>query len=226
MVKNKILKKIFLGVLCAGLLVMPGFKSPEGETMSAEELYQYGFERILVNQLGLKEFDEELKEKGYLPVPEEEQTEKQKEQNMGLSCIYLYNDFYFDRLSEEDKKTLEEIQLTEEEEIPAELEKVVLDTYRQVVSRRAFSEDEDLDKLFTYYSEGALGNSKPRMVRIDSVVFGIATMADYDENGNMKDPDKEDEKEEALPGIAEDMEKQMEGSLGETPVCVIVDFPL
>ena len=145
---------------------------------------------------------------------------------MGLSYIYLYNDFYFDRLTDEDRKALEECKLTDEEEIPAELEKIVLDTYRQVISPKTFSEDEDIEKMLTYYDEGALGNKGPRMVRIDSVVLGIATMADYDENGNMKDPDKEDEKEAALPGIAEDMEKQMEGSLGETPVCVIVDFPL
>ncbi len=223
---NNYMKKIIPGILCVCLLVLPGFKSPEGETMSAEELYRYGFERTLVNQLGLKEFDEELKEKGYIPLPEEKQSEKQKEQNMGLSCIYLYNDYYFDRLSEEDKKALEEIQLTEEEEIPAELEKIVLDTYRQVVSYRLPEEGEDINKIFTYYSEGALGNSKPRMVRIDSVVLGIATIADYDENGNMKDRVREREKEAELPGIAEDMEKQMEGSLGETPVCVIVDFPL
>ena len=56
--------------------------------------------------------------------------------------------------------------------------------------------------------------------------YRVQVIDGYDENGNMKDPDKEDEKEAALPGIAEDMEKQMEGSLGETPVCVIVDFPL
>ena len=219
-------KKIFLGVLVFSLLVMPGFQSPEGEAMSAEELYRYGFERILVNQLGLKEFDEELKEQGYVPLPEEEQSEKQKQQGMGLSYIYLYNDFYFDRLSEDEMKILEECKLNDEEELPAELEKVVLDTYRRVVSYKELPEGEDLNKYLTYYSEGALGNKGPRMVRIDSVVLGIATMADYDENGNMKDPDKEDEKEAALPGIAEDMEKQMEGSLGETPVCVIVDFPL
>ena len=220
------LKKIILGILCISLLIMPGFQSPEGEAMSAEELYRYGFERILVNQLGLAQFDEELKEQGYIPLPEEEQSDKQKQQNMGLSYIYLYNDFYFDRLTDEDRKALEECKLTDEEEIPAELEKIVLDTYRQVISPKTFSEDEDIEKMLTYYDEGALGNKGPRMVRIDSVVFGIATMADYDENGNMKDPDKEDEKEAALPGIAEDMEKQMEGSLGETPVCVIVDFPL
>ena len=58
---------------------------------------------------------------------------------------------------------------------------------------------------------------------MDSLVLNIATQSDYDETGEITDEEKDEEKEAELIKLAGQMEEDMEGLLGETPVRVFVD---
>ena len=75
----------------------------------------------------------------------------------------------------------------------------------------------------TIYDEYFTEQDEPRFVSVDSLVLNIATQSDYDETGEITDEEKDEEKEAELIKLAGQMEEDMEGLLGETPVRVFVD---
>ena len=59
---------------------------------------------------------------------------------------------------------------------------------------------------------------------MDTLLLRIATRAEYDDEGEYVDAYREVQKEKGLYDIAERMEAEMEGLLGDVPIIVQVDF--
>jgi predicted small lipoprotein YifL len=197
-------------------------QATENKNVNAESIYMDALGNYLKEQLDLASYDKQIAEFGCIPVDIEEQSEHQKEKNMGLKYIYLRNEPHLDRLSDEDMALLTEA--ANGSSINRQLiTEMVVRTFEQVLSPREITSEEDR-KVQTIYDDYLFDYNSPRMVDMNSVVLHIATQSDYDEQGNIIDEEKEDEKENALHALSERMEDEMDGLLGDNPVRVFIDF--
>ena len=193
--------------------------------MECENKYMELLGSYLKEQLELERYDKAVEELGCLPLDKEEQSEAQKRANMGLKYVYLRNDLHLERLAEEDVKILKESLGKEEGEEREKAMEVVVRTF-PICTMPVLAEDEE-EKNFTYvYDNTVDAQSGARNVTIDSLVLQIATQSEYDDAGEYVNPDKERKKREELYKLAEQMEFEMDGLLGEKPVRVIIDFIL
>lgn len=199
-----------------------GQQTEESKDADAESVYMEYLGNYLKEQLDLLSYDDQVAALGCIPVDAEEQSEHQKEKNMGLKFIYLRNEAHLERLSDEDMALLREA--ANGSSINRQLiTEMVIRTFEQVLSPREITSEEDR-KVQTIYDDYLLDYNSPRMVDMNSVVLHIATQSDYDEQGNIVDDEKEAEKEEALVRLALQMEDEMEDLLGNSPVRVFIDF--
>ena len=92
-------------------------------------------------------------------------------------------------------------------------------TFVDVMGYKKIESEED-KKVKTFYDQKIY----PQFVTYDTIVIKIATMHEYDENGNYVDREHENEKESFLSDYASDMEKTLEGKLGDIPISVQVQI--
>ena len=191
--------------------------------MDCENRYMELLGTYLKEQLELERYDKAVEELGCLPLDNERMSDAQKRGNMGLKYLYLRNDLHLERLTEEDVKVLKDSLGKEEGEEKEKAMEVVVRTF-PVCTMPVLAVDEE-EKNFTYvYDNTVDAQSGARNVTIDSVVIQIATQSDYNDAGEYVDPEKEKQKREGLYKLAEQMEFEMEGLLGEKPVRVLIDF--
>lgn len=231
---NRIIKFI-VGFLCISALCVTGCTKPDivetdkpaeaaqgNEEMDAERIYMESLGNYLKEQLDLKLYDEQIAEFDCIPVDMEEQVEYQKDRNMGLRFIYLRNELHLERLSDEDRQLLAERMEDSSEDAQDLVTEMVVRTFEQCLSPRELTNEED-KAVQTIYDEYLNEYGTSRMVNMNSVVLQIATQSEYDEQDNILDDEKEAAKEKALLELAERMENEMEGLLGEVPIRVFVD---
>lgn len=190
--------------------------------MECENRYMELLGSYLKEQLELERYDKAVEELGCLPLDKEKQSEAQKRANMGLKYIYLRNDLHLERLAEEDVKVLKESLGKEEGEEREKAMEVVVRTF-PICTMPVLAQDDE-EKNFPYVYDNTIdAQSGARNVTIDSLVLQIATQSEYDNAGEYVNPDKERQKREDLYKLAEQMEFEMDGLLGEKPVRVIID---
>lgn len=199
-----------------------GQQTEESKDADAESIYMECLGSYLTEQLDLALYDDQVAALGCIPVDAEEQSEHQKEKNMGLKFLYLRNEAHLDRLSDNDMALLTEA--ANGSSINRQLiTEMVVRTFEQVLSPREITSEDDR-KVQTIYDDYLFDYNSPRMVDMNSVVLHIATQSDYDDQGNIVDDEKEAEKKEALVRLALQMEDEMDGLLGKVPVRVFIDF--
>lgn len=191
--------------------------------MDCENRYMELLGIYLKEQLELEHYDKAVEDLGCLPLDKEKQSDAQKRGNMGLTFLYLRNDLHLERLTEEDVKVLKDSLGKEEGEERDKAMEVVVRTF-PVCTMPVLAQDDE-EKNFTYvYDNTVEAQSGARNVTIDSLVIQIATQSDYDDEGEYVDPEKEQHKREELYKLAEQMEYETEGLLGEKPIRVLIDF--
>lgn len=185
----------------------------------AERIYRVGFSLYLLEKLDLKTFDDELKvnEMRFIACDEEHKTEAQKRDELGLSYIFIRNDVHIERLSDKQKSLL--LEQNPEDSYSDEVMQLIEKTYVDVMGYKKIESEEDKTAK-TFYDQ----EMTPQFVTFDTIVIKIATMPEYDENGNYVDKEHESEKETALLKYAADMEKKLEGKLEDTPISVQVEM--
>lgn len=194
----------------------------DAELKDAEAVYMDALGRYVRNQLGLDEYEKKIEEIGGIPVDAEYQSEHQIKGSMGLKYIYIRNDLHIERLSDEDIQLLNRSLDDTEDETADLVMEMVIRTFPACITPIEIKSEEDKD-VQTIYDEYFTEQDEPRFVSVDSLVLNIATQSDYDETGEITDEEKDEEKEAELIKLAGQMEGDMEGLLGETPVRVFVD---
>lgn len=189
------------------------------KTEEMERIYRVGFSAFLLEKLDLQTYDDELKsdEKKFISCDEEHKTDAQKIDELNLDYIYLRNEVHIDRLSEEQLALLEK--QDPDDEYADEVMDLIEGTYVDVMGYKEIESEEDKN-VKTYYDQ----QLHPVFVTFDTIVLKIATMPEYDENGNYVNKEHEYEKEDALTKYAADMEEQLQGKLGDTPISVQTEF--
>lgn len=184
-----------------------------------EQIYRIGFSKYLLEKLDLKAFDDELQksEMKFIPCDEEHKTEAQKKDELGLEYIFVRNDVHIDRLSAEQQELLASQNL--KDSYSDEVMQLIEKTFVDVMGYKKIESEED-KKVKTFYDQKIY----PQFVTYDTIVIKIATMHEYDENGNYVDREHENEKESFLSDYASDMEKTLEGKLGDIPISVQVQI--
>ena len=206
-------------LLLCGICSGCGWKEGESNMGTMEDFYRTQFSRYLAEELDLAEYDEKLtsSDMRYLPNTEEEMSEAQKKDELGLTYIYLVNELYPDRLDEDECEWFTEAakagDVTEED-----LNDMIQETFPRLITPREIRTEED-KKVETSYDYGF----SPTFVTMDSLVFGIGTMSEFDSEGNYVDWEHEKEKMESLEIFAKDMEQQLAGKLGNVPIRVLVE---
>ena len=99
-----------------------------------------------------------------------------------------------------------------------DLNDMIQETFPRLITPREIRTEED-KKVETSYDYGF----SPTFVTMDSLVFGIGTMSEFDSEGNYVDWEHEKEKMESLEIFAKDMEQQLAGKLGNVPIRVLVE---
>ncbi len=211
------MKKIFCVVLYVGIMLLIGCK--EKNVMNIEEVYRQALSCYLMDKLELQEYDEQLARSTmkYIANTDEDVTESQGKDKMGLTYIYLRNDLYVERLTSDEKDTfLEAVQKKGFDS--AEAKEVVEDTFAKIITPEEIVTEED-KKVETIYDM----TMNPDFVTMDSLVLVIGTMSEFDEKGNYVDLSHEEKKREQLVIFCREMEKDLEGKLEDVPVRVLLE---
>lgn len=192
------------------------------EDKMIEQVYREALNQYLISELHLEDYDNQLaeSEEHFIPNDEESMTSAQKEGNMGLSYIYLRNPLHLERLSEEQKDVLvgEVASAEPGSELSEELLQLIKTTFPNIISEKEILTEQDR-KVLTYYDS----TLKQDFVTVDTLVLKIGTMPEYDSDGNYVNQDHEFEKEDYLVLFAGQMEDDLNGLLGETPIRVLLD---
>lgn len=191
--------------------------------MKLKSLYIELLGTYLKEQLGLEDYDREIEDLGCLTKEGESRSEAQNERNMGLKYLYLRNDIHVERLSEDDLTVLEAGYGQTEGDAYDHAMEVVVRTFPFCITPVALEREED--KKFNYVYDNVVSSQNGETaVTMDTLLLRIATRAEYDDEGEYVDAYREVQKEKGLYDIAERMEAEMEGLLGDVPIIVQVDF--
>lgn len=196
-------------------------KQAENRMEKIENVYRIGVSQYLSDTLSLKEYDQKLtsSDMRFVQNDEEHLSEAQKNDKLGLRFIYLRNNVHIERLSEEEQELLyNETVQTKNDKLSTEAEKIVEDSFYSVLAYKVPKNEEE-KQVETFYDPGLSAN----LVPIDSIVFMIGTMCEYDDEGNYVDQDHEKIKESELRSFAQQMEEELQGKLGDIPIRVLSD---
>ena len=184
-----------------------------------ERIYRIGFSKFLLEKLDLQMYDDELKEDemNFIPCDEEHKTDTQKKDELKLNYIFVRNDVHVERLSDEQKAVLEKQDL--DKVYSNDVMDIIEKTYVDVMGYKKIESEEDKTAK-TFYDE----RFAPVFVTFDTIVIKIATMHEYDKKGNYVNKEHEYEKEEALEKYAVNMEKELQGKLGDIPISVQIEI--
>lgn len=197
----------------------------ENKDMELKSLYLELLGTYLKEQLGLEDYDQEIADFGCLAVAEDDQSESQKQKNMGLKYLYLRNDVHVERLTAEDREVLKAGQDAGDGDARDHAMEVVVRTFPVCITPMAIEQEED--KKFSYvYDNDVSAQDGEETVTMDTLLLRIATHAEYDEKGEYVSDYKEVQKEKKLYELKKRMESEMEGLLGDIPIRVLVDFIL
>ena len=198
-------------------------KQEESAMLKKEYIELLG--EYLKEQLELPYYDDAVRELGCIEVEEEDRSEAQKRAGFGLKYLYIRNEAHIDRLSEEDLALLKEgLGKTEGDERDKAME-VVVRTFPACMSPMPIT-SETFKKQKYVYDNTLAAQDGSTAVTMDTLLIRIATQSEYDEEGEYVDEYNEAQKEKGLYELAERMESEMEGLLGDIPIRVQVDFIL
>ena len=149
------------------------------KTENIEEIYRYAFSKFLLDKLDLKKYDEELMKSNmcFIPRDEAHKEEAQKIDQMGLQFFYIRNEVHIDRLSEEQKDVLRKQELNTQ--LTDETLQVIEKSYADVMGYEVINTESDKNAKTTYDL-----TSSPYFVTYDTILIKLATMREYDKEGN------------------------------------------
>lgn len=196
----------------ADALTTDGFT--EDQLSYMREVYLQGVSTELRTELDLDFFEDALADESFVPCSVETRTDEQKAGDLGLRYFFLANEINLNVLNGADLQILSEAK----DGLQADVLDVVYRTLPEVIIPEGA-----LPTDLTYYGENVLMGG-PQMVSANSLVLKIVAQHSYDENGNPTESDGGAAAEEKMDAFVKEINEQLEGLLGDTPVVVSADF--
>lgn len=191
------------------------------EYLTLQEVYRKAFGQFIIEKLDLKKYEQELLESDmrFIPADKGKQSFYQKWDNMDMKYIFLRNNIPIERLNENDLEILKKEAADNRVEPSSEVMEMIERTYQDIISLWMIEKESDR-KVETFYEQAI----SPVFVTMDSLVLEIQTCSEFDENGNYVSKEHEHEKDDYLGKLAERMERELDGLMGDTPIRIILMF--
>lgn len=180
--------------------------------LEVQAAYMSLLNQYLCGKVALDSYQESLDKSEY-KFMENEETVYSKAGAFGRKNIFIRNNVYVERLSEEDLAMLQEGMNNGEVNVTDELLAMIERTMENIISVRY----EDSDKVFEAIYD--IGVFQTNMAPSNALVFTISYDFEYDQNGNIIDNEKEDKKAELVEELHKKMSDEMSKKLG-IPVSV------
>ena len=110
---------------------------------------------------------------------------------LGLKFFYLRNNLHIERLSAGELETLKDSIIEKSPENEEAVSRLVESSWKNIIS----ISEKGADKFIAIYEMNLRGNKEAPG---NALVFELATMSSFDENGNFTDFDKELEKDKRI----------------------------
>lgn len=184
-----------------------------------QAVYRANLDAYLLDVLDLRRLDEELKDSSLgfaCPEPEHQNLYK-KESTMDLKYICLRNNLYIEYLDKDQLSLLKRQLESGREAVSDEIQKMVKETYREVLRVRKPGDWNDTEGFLYAQAQGR----KPEIPN-QALVLEIANAMVYDAAGNLLSDDHMKEKCEYLDRVKLEKEKEYSEILG-TEVYILVE---
>ncbi|HOQ07262.1 MAG TPA: hypothetical protein PLP87_05555 [Clostridiales bacterium] len=180
--------------------------------------YREALSRYLLEMLPLESFDREIEsnELGFLPVERERQSVYQFYDCLGLKFFYLRNNLHIERLSAGELETLKDSIIEKSPENEEAVSRLVESSWKNIIS----ISEKGADKFIAIYEMNLRGNKEAPG---NALVFELATMSSFDENGNFTDFDKELEKDKWIFQYRNRIVPLLCEMAGDVPVRVFIE---
>lgn len=191
-----------------------------------ENLYRVTLEQYLNQQFHLERYNMFLKNSDlhFIPAEKENVTTYQQRSFLNLDYIYIRNDIYLDRLSDDDLNILSDSKkkltgaITIETELPEDLVSMVIRTFPNVISPQPINNDDDTSVLTAFEN-----SISPQLFPMNAIVIHIIIQEEFDPNGEYIDEENELQKNEFVKLLCEQIEADLDKIIPNSPVCA---FPI
>lgn len=184
-----------------------------GWYIKIQQLYKFIFSMILVAESGLDRLDKRFENEHFKEA--EQKDFYQKYDLMGLRYIYLRSFVHIERLTYKQIIFLKECIEKKESDRLSEIIKLVKETLKEVISICPSKLNQQFELFPSLYGEG--------LVYGRDIVFGIRSIAEYNENGIIKDSEAEERRINIFYNVCNQLENILAGIL-DTGVSVILDL--
>lgn len=190
------------------------FETVDEEYVMLQSLYRYFAGAVLLARLELDKLDSRFVNEGFLPRREEKLSYYQKYDYMHMNFIYLRSYVHIERLSAENIGLLKKALENRDEAVTTETLKMVDNTLLDVL---AVNPEKANVTVEVFPSIDGSGRFKG-----NSLLLGIGSSADYDENGMLKDKEENYRRINIMCSVKEQLEYICTGILNNN-VGVVVE---
>ena len=179
--------------------------------------YREVLSKYLLRKLPLESFDKEIGENElcFLPVEAKRQSAYQFYDCLGLKYFYLRNNLHIERLSVDELELLKSSISEQSSENEDAVARLVESSWKKIISI-----SEEAEKFTQIYEMNLQGNKEAPG---NALVFELATMSSFDENGNFTDIDREMEKDSWIFSYRNKIVPQLCEMFDEVPVRVFIE---
>lgn len=135
---------------------------------------------------------------------------------LGLKFFYLRNNLHIERLSAGELETLKDSIIEKSPENEEAVSRLVESSWKNIIS----ISEKGADKFIAIYEMNLRGNKEAPG---NALVFELATMSSFDENGNFTDFDKELEKDKWIFEYRNRIVPALCEMAGDVPVRVFIE---
>jgi hypothetical protein len=135
---------------------------------------------------------------------------------LGLKFFYLRNNLHIERLSAGELETLKDSIIEKSPENEEAVSRLVESSWKNIIS----ISEKGADKFIAIYEMNLRGNKEAPG---NALVFELATMSSFDENGNFTDFDKELEKDKWIFEYRNRIVPVLCEKAGDVPVRVFIE---
>lgn len=135
---------------------------------------------------------------------------------LGLKFFYLRNNLHIERLSAGELETLKDSIIEKSPENEEAVSRLVESSWKNIIS----ISEKGADKFIAIYEMNLRGNKEAPG---NALVFELATMSSFDENGNFTDFDKELEKDKWIFEYRNRIVPVLCEKTGDVPVRVFIE---
>ncbi len=200
--------------------MFPAINILTDEYIAMRQIYQYVFSQIVISKTGITRLDKRFSERKYLTSDKDKKGFYQKYDQLGLDYIFIHGNARVERLEPKEKKLIKEylVNLSYNKELEAytdALINMVNVTYPKVMAVYPDKPFQMFEPIRTVHGDYRISG--------DAIMFVLRSEPEFDENGNIRDMQKEINRENNFYSVASQLEKILPHTL-EMPVKVVAEL--